>query len=330
MQDLLTHINTIYGLSLAFHEKVAKGFLSENFILVGNGTKYFLKKYRFDNKERIEEVHLVKKYFADGGIPVILPIATTDRKTYFFFDNSYYALFPFITDKQLERKSLTDEAIASLGEMLGKIHLLGEKADLPIKERFKPWNKEKALSKIDAIEAELKKKFQLNDFDELALKSIETKKNLIASNVIHYEDFALPSDHLIHGDYLDHNVFFNDRDQVSYVFDFEKTDYSPRAYELFRSMTYSFLGGDTNDEDMAKAKLYLESYARIYPISKEELQRGLKLFYLKSIHAVWVEEEHYLKNNARVDEFLTSDFKRIEYLSQHYKKFEGELMGFLL
>ena len=325
MDELLTQINELYGLSLHSFEKVTKGFLSENHILFQDDKRYFLKKYRFENKERIEEIHSAKKYFADGGIPVILPVINKKQET-FFLNDGYYALFPFIEDKQLERGSLTDTATVSLGEMLGKIHLLGKESTLPIKERFKPWDKEKSLDKIEAIGLEIKKKTMLNDFDKLALDNIQLKKNLILKNSIVYEDLDLPSDHLIHGDYLDQNVFFGDDDNVSHVFDFEKTDYSPRMYELFRSMMYGFLSDEIVKEDLEKSKLYLNSYLSIYPTSKEELIKGLKLFYFKSIHAVWVESEHYLKDNDRSDVYLLSDFKRVKYLSEHYEEFEEGLI----
>lgn len=325
MNELLSKINELYGLQVQYSEKVTKGSLSENHILADKNEKYFLKKYRFDNKERIEEIHSVKKYFVEGGIPVVLPIINKNQETFFLFDRGYFALFTFINEKQLERGFLTNTAVISLGEMLGKIHLLGKNSKLPIKERFKPWNKEKALEKIKAIELEIKKKNELNDFDKLALESIQTKKRLILSNSITYENLNLPSDHLIHGDYLDHNVFFDKNDKVSHVFDFEKTDYSPRMYELFRSLMYSFVSDNFTKEDMGRAKLYLHSYLKIYPASKDEIVRGLKLFYLKSIHSVWVEEEHYLKNNNRVDQFLS--VQRIKYVSEHFQEFEDKILS---
>ena len=176
------------------------------------------------------------------------------------------------------------------------------------------------------IESIIKNKTALDEFDQMALQSVDVKRRLILANEIRYEDLHLPSDHLIHGDYLDHNVFFGHDDQVSYVFDFEKTDYSPRMYELFRSLMYSFLSGDILDEDIARAKLYLRSYLDMYPTSRDELSMGLKLFFLKSIHGIWVESEHYLKNNARVDEFLSSDFQRLKYLSENYEYLESILL----
>lgn len=122
MENLISKINHLYGLQLHSSEKVTKGFLSENHILLSDNNKYFLKKYRFDRQERIEEIHSAKKYFADGGIPVILPITNTEGNTFFLFENGYFALFPFVSGIQLERGTLTDTAIISLGKMLGKIH----------------------------------------------------------------------------------------------------------------------------------------------------------------------------------------------------------------
>lgn len=326
MDTLLVYINELYGLHLDSFDKVIKGFVSENYILTQNTTQYFLKRYRFEQKDRIKEIHLVKKYFAHGGIPVILPLENKNKDTFFLFKNQYYALFPFIFDKQLEEASLSNVAIVSLGEMLGRIHLLGKDAKLPIKEQFKEWNKKETLKKMESIYLEIKKISNHNDFDRLALHGIEIKKNLIQSNLIIYRDLNLPSNHLIHGDYIYYNVFFNDNDKVSYVFDFEKTSYSPRIYELFMSTMHSFFDKTIQKKDINRAKLYINAYCNIYPVSKQEIKQGLKLFYLKLIHSVWIEEEYYIRKNNRVGEFLKKKFILIEYLSKHYDEFEQELL----
>jgi Ser/Thr protein kinase RdoA (MazF antagonist) len=325
--ELLEQINKLYNLQVKTSEKVTKGFLSENHILTDGKEKYFLKRYRFNNRERIEEIHTLKKYFADGGIPVILPLINSNQETYFLFEGGFYALFPFINDKQLETEYLDKTAIKSLGEMLGRIHKLGSSANLPIKERFKPWSKTEALGKVKLIEAEIAKLEVLTDFDKIAQANIELKKQLILNNSTIYDDLALPSNTLIHGDYLFHNVFFDQNNQVSWVFDFEKTDYSPKTYELFRSMIYSLFNGDITNESLIKAKLYLDSYLTNSPVTQDELKRGLKLYFLKAIHGFWVESEHYLKNNNRVDHFLEIEFKRLKFLTENLTKIEEKLFS---
>lgn len=325
MEELLKQINKLYGLNVHSFEKVTKGSLSENHVLVEGDKKYFLKRYRFDKKEKIEEVHMAKKYFSDGGIPVILPILNSEGKTFFCFENGYFALFPFINDKEIERGTLPDKAIVSLGEMLGRIHLLGKEAKIPINDKFKVWEKDKMLTHIKLIEAEINKKEILSDFDELAKKNIKMKRDLLCGVLEQYSDLSMPSDHLIHGDYLVTNVFYNDHDEVSFVFDFEKTRYSPRLYELFRSMMYDFCYGEVTEEKIQDAKLYIESYLNIYPASIDELKEGLKFYSVKTVQSLWVEYEHYLKDNNRVDQFLITDFQRVKYLSENFKEFESKL-----
>ncbi|MCX6736120.1 MAG: phosphotransferase [Candidatus Parcubacteria bacterium] len=326
MENLLGRIYELYGIKLLFLERVQKGYLSENNVLYDGDIKFFLKKYRFDNEEKVLEVHSVKKYFSDGGVPVILPLSTKEGRTFFHFDGEFYAIFPFISDIQTEGKNLTDSDIISLAEMLGKMHLLGKSSELPLKSIFKPWDKEKTLKEISLIETEIQKISQPSGFDTDALKGIQVKKNLILKDSLVYEDFDLPSDHLIHGDYLEHNVFFDKNNKVSHVFDFEKAEYCPRTQELLRSMIYIFFNGGINEKGFKNARRYIDSYSDIYPIPKDELARGLKMFYTKSFHRVWVESEHYLKNNKRVDLFLKMDNYRIGYLLKNYEEFEKRII----
>lgn len=318
MESLLLKISQLYELcNLTILERVSKGFLSENYILTDSTKKYFLKKYRFDNEKRIREIHSVKKYFADGGIPIILPILTHDGASFFANDGNYHALFPFVYGRQLEKNIHTKQSIAALGKTLGLIHLRGKKSDLKIDDFFKAWNKEDSLNKITVIEKKIQETNLATDFDKLAWQTITLKKRFVELNARTYDSYINFNDHLLHGDYVDHNVFFNDDDEIIHVFDFEKTGYGPRSYELFRSMIYTLFREKINEETIERAKIYLDSYLNAYPMSQEERASGIQIFYLKSIHSLWIESEHYLKNNTRIDCFLQEDFQRITYLSKN-------------
>lgn len=317
MEEILNKINAAYGICVSISEKVDKGFLSENYVISSGTQKFFLKKYRFDDSKRIREIHASKKYFADGGIPVILPIPLLTGETFFEFSNAYYAVFPFVNGRHIERGALTKSAIVSMGEMLGQIHLLGKNSQLVIDDHFKIEDKEKTFKKIEDILIQIEAKDPLDAFDKAALESVYMKKDLLLANTLRFESFNLQCDHLVHGDYLDHNVFFDQHDAVQYVFDFEKTNYSPRTYELFRSMIYGLLTAEVTETDLENAKTYLKAYSSVYPISKDEIRRGVQLFFVKAIHGFWVESEHYVKENTRVDGFLFDDQKRIKYLSEN-------------
>lgn len=325
MKGILPKINHLYGTNISSSEKVTRGFLSDNYFLSDGKTKFFLKKYRFNNSNRIAEVHASKKYFAEGGIPVILPIPLLDGKTFFEHDGAYYALFPFVEGRHLEKGNLTETSIISLGQMLGKIHLLGKESKLVIDDQFKIENEEKTFKKIEDILVKISEVSLPSDFDKSALETVKMKKKLLLKNTMTFESLGLSCDHLIHGDYLDHNVFFDEEDKVKWVFDLEKTNYSPRTYEIFRSMIYGLLSADTTKADLENARKYIDAYSSVYPISKDEIKRGLQLYFVKAIHSFWVESEHYLKGNTRVDNFLFDSHMRIKYLSENLDSLIGVL-----
>ncbi len=302
-------------------EKIEKGFLSENYKIHTKEQDFFLKLYRFKNKNRIVEIHSVKRYFSERGIPVIMPIQTKDKNTFFEFEDGNYALFPFVNGIQPERGSLTDQQIISLGKMLGKIHLAGRDSSLGINESFKGWNKQEALDTVSLLESKFAQIENKSDFDVLAEENVSFKKELITKNKVAYADLNLVNDHLTHGDYLDLNVFFDENENVKYVFDFEKTEMAPRTQELFRSATYSFLNTDFDDKSLRDIDLFIKSYSEIYPIEQDELKTGLLVHYLKSTHGFWVEKEHYLKGSNRVDVFLKLNNKRLRFTSERLNDF---------
>lgn len=319
MEKMLECIAGLYGIDVKWEEKVTKGFLSENHILADNktGKKYFLKRYRFDTKDKIQQIHIAKFYFAEKAVPVIIPIADKDGKTFFVFEEAYFALFPYINGHHIESKNLTIENINSLAQTLGAIHKAGMNAHTGITEVFAGWNKEKLLIRNTELISSIEHKTDKNAFDIHALEDLKLRRSIIESNTQAFEDFELPANCLIHGDYHIGNVFFDNFGHVSHVFDFEKTIYAPRTFELFRSTVFIFFGTSISTDDVHKARLYIQAYRAIMPTSSEELKKGFRLFFLRFVHGFWVQNEHYLKGNTRVDQFLIQDYERTLYFSEH-------------
>lgn len=71
--------------------------------------------------------------------------------------------------------------------------------------------------------------------------------------------------------------------------------------------------------------MYLDSYNRLYPLTKEDLKDIVQFYYLRKAHSLWIEKEHYIKGSTRVDCFLESEFSMLEYYSNNWKEFVEEL-----
>jgi len=305
-------IENLYGLKLAFVEKVEGGFLSDNFVLNNGEAKYFLKKHRHTTQTTVDGISKSERFFAEGGIPVIVALPTADGEDYFEYNSNFYSLYPFVIGRQIPRGTLSVEAARSLGTMLANIHLLGKGGAAFVTDHFRPWNKEKCLARIAAIKSEVVKENPRSDFGNMVLKNLELKKQAVLANIVAYEQLSIKDDHLLHGDYFCDNVFFDDAGEVAWVFDFEKAQWGPALFEMFRSLLVSFLSIPTED-NLTVAREYLRAYLKTYPADQQQLQDAWIALYLKQVHSVWIEEEHYIKHSTRPDSILPSEYARNQY-----------------
>jgi Ser/Thr protein kinase RdoA (MazF antagonist) len=289
--------------------------------------KLFLKQYRFDNIEKVKEIHRAKFFFAGGGIPVILPIKNNKGDFVFEHDGKFYSLFPFAEGKIIRRAERSQKAFRSAGEMLAKIHVLTKNGypDI-ISDYRKRWDKEGFLKEAEVIRQKIEAISEKTEFDKLVLDTLSYKMRSVARNDLRYEDLDLRNDHIIHGDYHGRNIFYDENEEIKYVFDFEMTKMASRAFEIARSMDFMCFSNNYEEENFKDANAFLFSYNKIYPISKNELACGIKAYYLEEAHSLWMERDHYINDNARADCFLEGKLSMLNYYSQNFDKFVNKLI----
>jgi homoserine kinase type II len=287
-------------------EKMDKGYLSENFVITSGGNKYFLKCYRFRERDRIDDAHKAKFFFASKGIPVILPIENIEGDTVTQIEDKYVSLFPFVIGMQFITKDsmIPADVPRHLGAMLGSIHKASESGYPEINQKFEPWNKENFYRSADAILDIINNKKELTDFDRKAKEAIEFKKGRVKEEWLLFEKMKDLRTGLIHGDYHDGNVFFDEAGNITHVFDLEKACIAPYVFEIVRAVQYSRCTEYNREGSEKHVAEFLRGYREERSVSSDELNQGIELFYQREIHGLWVEKEHYLKNNFRVSELL--------------------------
>lgn len=299
-------------------KEVSGGVLSRNYILESKNRKFFLKQYHIDSIDKIKEIHTVKFFFANGGIPVVLPIRMRTGDYVFKYENEFYSMFPFVCGKILSYAGRSPKALASAGAMLGKVHSLSkDRCPKIVRNHEKGYSKIRFISELAEVRKKLSGVSRKTKFDKIAQKTLDLKECLARENTAVYEDLRLKNDHIIHGDYHGGNIFFDENNEVIWVFDLEKTEISPRVLELVRSMDFLSFSSGYKKKNFENARTYLSAYRSVYPIEDEEIIRGLKALYLKKVHSLWVKKEHYLNDNNRVDSFLEINLKMLEYYSEN-------------
>ena len=214
------------------------------------------------------------------GVSTIPPLVNSKGTTLSEADGAFFSVFPYVPDKQ-HYALPNDKAVASAGENLARLHLAGANNLSLVHGKFcEPWNKEKFLKNASRM-------LELADagttsFDKTARKMLRLKIDLAKNSNLTYEVLGLKNDAILHGDYHTHNLFFDNYDNVSYTFDFERTMVGPRttdvAYGLFM-ICFDFntdIENDVSEVNFDRAYSFIHAYNKTFPISLDEFLKCFK------------------------------------------------------
>ena len=327
--SLFEHICAAYGLP-AFQAAtpIEAGYLSQNWALETSGGTYFLKAYRFDDRTQVEVAHAARLHFHQAGIPTIVPFTTHAGQPIYTHDDHHYSLFPFVTARQLRRGALSITAIASIGTLLARLHRAGHGVQLP-QLRARVLRDQRAAFQIQATEllALIARQPEQTSFDALAEQTLRRQLTLVDQTAMDYTKLGLVSDHLLHGDYHDSNLFFDEQERVCYLFDWEKAEIGARESELVRALLFTCFSNPHNfrgtftPQNFDQGKAFLHAYQSTYPVNPERLADAIVARYWGSLCSLWVATEHYLNHNQRVDPFLEANLAEINYFADNLSRF---------
>jgi Ser/Thr protein kinase RdoA (MazF antagonist) len=326
--EVIRQIVTAYALPEAqVMERVSRGYLTTNYLVQAGDSRYFLKRWRQTDGEKIAEIGVVEQFFSSRDLPVVTPLLTVLGNTYTETMDGIYSVYPYIPPRHVDRKDLRSPHIASLARTQARLHTVGQGVDREIRDHYKPWNREKFFTVAAQIEEIIRSLPQHTPFDRLALTQIALKRSLLAREERQLSDFPLTYDTLCHGDWTNDNVFFTEDGKVSHIFDWEKAEKAPRVVELARAIDYICLDGQFTAQTIRAAVRYVSEYSAAIPLEAAELRAGLTARYIKEMHSIWVLEEHYLNQSGRVDVFLPRSVASLRYWSTHFAELEAALVA---
>lgn len=330
---LITLLTTHYSLpALCAITPVTTGYLSRNWTVTTVAQRYFLKEYRFQGIDRVQAAHASLLHFHSCGIPTIVPVKTQHNQTICEHEGRFYALFPYVEGRALQRGALPKRAVQAVGAMLARLHRAGDDCCPPhVRQRLPKDDRRAFKAGAVTILALIAQQERKTAFDRLAQQTLERQLALVAQTEMDYASLTLQSDHLLHGDYHDGNLFFDEQDQVRYLFDWEKTEVAPREVELIRALLFTCFSNPHNfcgtftSQNFALGTAFLTAYQEAYAVDHAGLVDALRVRYWGSLCSLWVPTEHYLHQNHRVDLFLEAQLTEINYFAAHLDSFANWL-----
>lgn len=268
------------------------GYMGQNFRIDTSHGVFFLKQYRDRINTIIHEIKTAEVYFAQQGLPIILPIKDVYGREAFWLDGNWYSLFPFIDAQSPKHGSLTPPIITSLASMLARFHQVGSKFTYRPFQSVRIGNRRKFHMEKVELERLLRQKKGRSALDDRILEILNYKAALVAKNRMEPQDAALPYTCLLHGDFQYFNTFVNTHGEVTHVYDLERASIGPTEYEFARSLIINCFDDGWEPRNYDLAKTYTACYRDQFPLTYEALLQAVRLYSYSIIHMTWIETRY--------------------------------------
>ena len=268
------------------------GYMCHNYRVETPEGRFFLKQYRNKISTVVHEIKYAEEFFVEQGLPVILPVRDKFGRTAFWLDGHWLSLFPFIEARTPKFSDIDERLIGEMGGLLARFHEVGARFDEPHFQPIRLWDKRQFCMELVELEQELERRQPLSALDQRMRDLLTKKTQLVAENRINRNEILLPNDRLLHGDFIYSNLFVNEANEITHVYDVEKACMGPRAYEVARSLFINAFDDGWEEKNYRLGRTFLAAYTQRLPMSFEEFRLGVKLYLTTLIHMNWIEARY--------------------------------------
>jgi Ser/Thr protein kinase RdoA (MazF antagonist) len=260
--------------------------------------KVVLRGHRCRERWRVELEHRVMAFARDRGIPVPDLIATPTGEHIIEREGRFYSLSRYAIGQQPHRDTIDTAHAEAMGRALASLHVALEPFptdNAPRARRAQSY--EPTLRRIDELLACVAAVEQPSQQDAWALERLRTRAEWLHEHA-ETQHPTVEGEQMVHGDYQDTNLFFNDG-RVSAIIDWDKAEVRAPGEEVVRAMHLS-LGLDPS-----RSNAFLAGYRSGATLSDHHLRTGAIAYGQQRICDLWLYETIYLHRDDRARRFLT-------------------------
>lgn len=276
------------------------GTMNETFLVTTDRRRLVLRKHRRTQRDQITFEHAVIAHARNKQIPTPALVTTADGTAVVQHAGSFFSLFSFARGDQLPRGRLTRAHARSMGMMLARLDLA--LADFPLTPEpvpDRPPDLAPVVATVDQLLGRIERLNAPTEQDRWAADLLRSKA-IWLHNATPPVWRRPPADalQLIHGDYQDANLFFDDSGAVVDVIDWDKAGSGWPPAEVVRAMDHALL----LDPQLCAA--FVAGYRCLRALSLDDLDHAAANWNYSRVHDHWVLEGIYLRGDDRLRIFL--------------------------
>ncbi|NQV90088.1 phosphotransferase [Candidatus Uhrbacteria bacterium] len=320
--DLGTILCDLFGFTQVENiELVYDRYRCSNYRISVDDQLFFLKRYSGRSSEEVFETKFAERFFASHAIPIVTSLQDRLGRPAFSYQGEWFSLFPFIQAPQPNPQCLSHAFLSSLGSELAKLHRVGSLVRLESFRRLRLWDVEQFMFELVDLKTLLENEQGHSGVLPIVLETMKGKIEFVQKKNKAPHEFTLPFDCLLHGDPIYQNTFITEEGKVLALFDLEDACVGPRAYEVGRAVMINCFEDGWGDEQFERARIFMESYQHVFPLSKGEFRQGVEMYMIKNAHKLWFEAKHLFDENDETRRCYEAHALRIQHLTEDWDLF---------
>jgi Ser/Thr protein kinase RdoA (MazF antagonist) len=269
-------------------------------LMVDAAGGYVLRAYRHAERSPVAREHAVIAHVCAHGLPAVAPLPLPSGATILEQEGHFYALFPHAPGRQLARGQLTKGDFAAMGAFLARTHqaLRNVPPEHAVRRAF-AIDRAATLLLVDQIADAIRARPALDDVDQHILKRLAARRAWIEqSSLDRLPELSAIEQQVIHGDYQETNLFFQDGHVVA-IIDWDQTYLAPCAWEIVRALHLSCKFA------VEPCRALIAAYREQLRLDPDELDLVARSYGLMRAHDLWLYRAIYFDDNDRLRQFVT-------------------------
>ncbi len=303
----IAHVSAIdsllrrYGLELKEPiSAVANSLNNDNYRAETQEGPRFIRIHRkSQSQEAAEAEQAIVAWVAKQGLPVVPALADGEGRTLHALSGVVMSVYPWVAGHQAAHDTRTPRAAHAMGAMHGRLHTVLARypgGSFPRQEIGPTWDIEASIEELSRVD-DLIRYYPSPGEERLRIQAgLREQLDLLESPGPRVRnDFAELPPQLVHGDYHDGNVLFDDDLTVTAVLDWEFAGPRPPMFEILRAFSLS----EIFTRPLMDA--YLAGYAGRNRLVREHCELAVELAWQALLHNTWDYHQRFIEGNRRVD-----------------------------